>query len=154
MLPEGNAGNEVPRPLRLQLLVFSGEEVRTLDIPDAGSISIGRDEGNTVRIDDLSVSRNHAVLHVGDKLVIEDLGSANGTMVRDRAGGGGAGETLNVRHLVGRKAELVVGDTMLFGTASVVVRHAPAVEMPELATTGEGEAERDHAMRLIHQQAA
>ena len=32
---------------------------------------------------------------VGEKLVIEDLGSANGTMVRDGAGGG-AGETLNV----------------------------------------------------------
>jgi DNA-binding NtrC family response regulator len=136
---------------RLQLLVFSGEEIRVLDVPAAGTMSIGRGDGSAVRIDDLSVSRNHAVLHVGDKLTIEDLGSANGTMVRDRAGQGGAGETLNVRHLVGRQADLVVGDTMLFGTASVVVRHAPAVDVPELEATGEA---RDAAMRLVHQQAA
>ena len=111
-------------------------------------MSIGRGEESAVRIDDLSVSRNHAVLHVGTKLMIEDLGSANGTMVRERAGQGGAGETLNVRLLVGRKAELVVGDTMLFGTASVVVRHAPHADVPDLARPADGAAAGDLAMRL------
>ncbi len=145
--------NEV-QPRRLQLLVFSGEEIRSLDLPAVGTMSIGRGEESAVRIDDLSVSRNHAVLHVGTKLMIEDLGSANGTMVRERGGQGGAGETLNVRHLVGRKAELVVGDTMLFGTASVVVRHAPHADVPDLARSSDGVAAADLAMRLVHQQAA
>jgi DNA-binding NtrC family response regulator len=151
---EGDAvGDELNRP-RLQLLVYSGEDVRSIDLPAQGSMSIGRNEESAVRIDDLSVSRNHAVLHVGAKLTIEDLGSANGTMVRDRAGGGGAGETLNVRHLVGRKADLLVGDTMLFGTTSVVVRHAGHADVPDLAPMGEDSSARDPAMRLVHQQAA
>jgi DNA-binding NtrC family response regulator len=137
------------------LLVFSGEEIRALELPPAGTVSIGRGEESTVRINDLSVSRNHAILHVGTKLTIEDLGSANGTMVRDRAGPGAAGETLNVRHLVGRKADLVVGDTMLFGTASVVVRHAPSAEVPDLAAPADdGAAAPDPTMLLVHQQAA
>jgi transcriptional regulator of acetoin/glycerol metabolism len=147
------ASDEV-QPPRLQLLVFSGEEIRALDLPAVGTMSIGRGEESAVRIDDLSVSRNHAVLHIGAKLMIEDLGSANGTMVRERAGQGVAGETLNVRHLVGRKAELVVGDTMLFGTASVVVRHAPHADVPDLAPPADGVAAGDLAMRLVHQQAA
>jgi two-component system, NtrC family, response regulator AtoC len=150
---DGDAATEETRPPRLQLLVFAGEEIRSLDVPAAGTMSIGRAEGSAVRIDDLSVSRNHAVLHVGEKLTIEDLGSANGTMVRDRPGAGGAGETLNVRHLVGGKADLLVGDTMLFGTASVVVRHAPPVDVSELETASDGVAPRDPAMRLVHQQA-
>jgi DNA-binding NtrC family response regulator len=149
----GSTSDEIQAP-RLQLLVFSGEGVRAFDLPTTGSLSVGRDEGSAVRIDDPSVSRNHAVLHIGPKLVIEDLSSANGTMVRDRAGAGGGGETLNVRHLVGRKAELLVGDTMLFGTASVVVRHAPTVEVAVLATAGGAAVARDPAMRLVHEQAA
>ena len=107
-------GDDLSSP-RLQLLVFGGEEIRSIDVPRAGTMTIGRGEESDVRIEDLSVSRNHAVLHIGPKLTIEDLGSANGTMVRDRASGG-EGETLNVQHLVRRKAELLVGDTMLFGT--------------------------------------
>jgi two-component system, NtrC family, response regulator AtoC len=149
-----DAAKEEIRPSRLQLLVFAREEIRSLDLPPIGTMSIGRAEGSAVRIDDLSVSRNHAILHVGTKLTIEDLGSANGTMVRDRAGVGAPGETLNVRHLVGRTAELVVGDTMLFGTASVVVRHAPPVDVPDLGTPGDTFAASDPAMRLVHQQAA
>jgi DNA-binding NtrC family response regulator len=143
-----------PQAPRLQLLVFSGEEIRALELPPKGTVSIGRVEGNFVRIDDPSVSRNHAVLHIGANLVIEDLSSANGTMVRDRPAGGGAGETLNVRHLVGRKADLAVGDTMLFGTASVVVRHAPVVEVPDLFAASDGVVVRDAAMRMVQQQAA
>jgi len=151
---EGEAvSHKVQRP-RLQLLVFSGEQIRSIELPAAGTISIGRGEESAVRIEDLSVSRNHAVLHVGQKLTIEDLGSANGTMVRERAGAGGGGETLSVRHLVRRTADLMVGDTMLFGTTSVVVRHAPAPDVPDLAPPANGVAARDPAMRLVHQQAA
>ncbi len=150
----GGGDTSKAEPAGLQLLVFSSEEIRVLDLAPGGAISIGRAEDSGVFLDDPSVSRNHAVLHVGEKLVIEDLGSANGTMVRDRAGGGAAAETLNVRHLVGRKAELVVGDAMMFGTASVVVRYAPPVDVPDLVTGGDEIAARSPAMRLVHQQAA
>lgn len=49
----------------------------------AGEATIGRTPGNTIIIDNAGVSRRHAVVRVkGDKVVIEDLGSANGTFVR------------------------------------------------------------------------
>jgi two-component system response regulator AtoC len=136
-------------------VVYTGEEIRRFDLPPTGKVSIGRGEGNTVRIDDPSVSRNHAVLHVGETLAIEDLGGLNPTMIRDRSGsGGGPGETLNVRQICGRQANLAVGDSMLFGTASVIVRHAPTVELPDLGTTEAGVVVRDPAMRALYEQAA
>jgi DNA-binding NtrC family response regulator len=137
-----------------ELVVFSGDEVRTFALPKEGAVTIGRGEGSAVRIDDPSVSRNHAILHVGPKLAIQDLGSANGTMVRDRAGAGSAAETLNVRQLLGRQADLAVGDSILFGTASVVVRHKSTVELPDLMTEKPGVIVRDPTMRLIYEQAA
>jgi pSer/pThr/pTyr-binding forkhead associated (FHA) protein len=49
----------------------------------AGEATIGRTPGNTIIIDNAGVSRRHAVIRVkGDTVVIEDLGSANGTFVR------------------------------------------------------------------------
>jgi two-component system response regulator AtoC len=139
----------------LQLVVYAGEEIRRFDLPAEGKVSIGRGEGNTVRIDDPSVSRNHAVLHVGEALVIEDLGGLNPTMIRDRAGsGGGPGETLNVRQLHARQARLAVGDSVLFGTANVIVRHAPTVELPDLTVGETGVVVRDAAMRTLYEQAA
>ena len=146
---ENHHGGEADR----ELVVFSSE-VRTFPLPREGAVTIGRGEGNTVRIDDPSVSRNHAVLRVGSRLVIQDLGSANGTMVRDRAGAGAVGETLNVRQLLGREAHLAVGDTILFGTASVVVRHKPIVDLPDLAIDNPGVIVRAPTMRLIYEQAA
>jgi two-component system, NtrC family, response regulator AtoC len=147
--------SEVDSP-RLQLVVLAGEEARVLDLPAGGSLTIGRAEDAAVRIDDPSVSRNHAILHVGDRLTIEDLGSVNGTIVRDRASAQTAADTLNVRQLIARRAELAVGDTVLFGTASVMVRHAPAAEVADLArlvNDGPGFVVRDPAMRKVFEQA-
>jgi DNA-binding NtrC family response regulator len=139
----------------LELVIFSGDEVRPFALPREGSVTIGRGEQCVLRIDDPSVSRSHAVLRVGATLVVEDVGSANGTMVRSKAGGGSAtGETLNVRHLLRREAALSVGDSILFGTTSVVLRHRPVVEVPDLSTGNPGVVVRDPAMLTIYEQAA
>jgi DNA-binding NtrC family response regulator len=136
-------------------VVYAGEEIRRFDLPAQGKVSIGRGEGNTVSIDDPSVSRNHAVLHVGETLMIEDLGGLNPTMIRDRSSSGGqAGDTLNVRQLRGGQAKLAVGDSVLFGTANVMVRHAPTVELPDLTVGESGVVVRDAAMRTLYEQAA
>jgi two-component system, NtrC family, response regulator AtoC len=147
-----------------QLVVFSREEIRAFDLPRAGEVTIGRDETSTVRIDDPSVSRQHAVLRVGEALEIEDLGGSNGTFVRQSARGGGAdGETLHVsvRQLLARKASVAVGDCLLFGTACVVVRHLPQVEVPDLTEASLPAAGgatvmvlRDPAMRALYAEAA
>lgn len=45
-----------------------------------GRTTIGRHPGSDIFLDDVSVSRHHAVaVRVGDELVIEDPGSLNGT---------------------------------------------------------------------------
>jgi DNA-binding NtrC family response regulator len=152
---QGNGASESGSSgARLQLVVFAGDEVRTLDLPAAGAVTIGRAEGSTIRIDDPSVSRNHAVLQVGPRLTIEDLGGANGTVIRDRSGGAAAGETLNVRHLARSAADLSVGDTVLFGTTCVVVRHKPTIELPELTAVSDGIVIRDAALRAVYAEAA
>jgi DNA-binding NtrC family response regulator len=139
----------------LELLIFSGDDVRSFALPASGTVTIGRGEQSGLRIDDPSVSRNHAILRVGDGLVVEDLGSANGTMVRGRvAGDSPASETLNVRHLLKREAALAVGDSILFGTTNVVVRHKPTTEIPDLGAVSPGVVIRDPAMRAIYEQAA
>ncbi len=53
-------------------------------LPASGSLTIGRSSGCDVRIDHTSVSRKHAVLHVGAVNRIEDAGSANGTRIAGR----------------------------------------------------------------------
>jgi two-component system response regulator AtoC len=141
----------------LQIAVFLGEDVRTYDLPASGEVTIGRDEGNAVRIDDPSVSRRHAVLRVGDKLEIEDLGGANGIFIRENARAGANNETLGIRQLVRRKADLAVGERILLGTASLVVRRAQVVDVPDLAAGAAAGADavvRDPAMRAVYEQAA
>ena len=139
----------------LELLIFSGDDVRSFALPASGTVTIGRGEQSALRNDDPSVSRNHAVLRVADRLVVEDLGSANGTMVRGKvAPGSPSSETLNVRHLLKREATLSVGDSILFGTTSVVVRHKPTAEIPDLTGVNPGVVIRDPAMRAIYEQAA
>ncbi len=143
---------------KLQITVFLGEQVRTCDLPASGEVTIGRDEGNTVRVDDPSVSRRHAVLRVADgKIEIEDLGGANGIFIRENAGPGASNETLGIKQLVRRKAQLGVGERILLGTASLVVRRARAVHVPDLATgaaAGVGAVVREPAMRAVYEQAA
>jgi two-component system NtrC family sensor kinase len=54
-----------------------------LDGPE-GVVSIGREAGNAIQLDDHEVSRRHAeIRRVGEALVLADLGSSNGTFVND-----------------------------------------------------------------------
>jgi two-component system, NtrC family, response regulator AtoC len=67
------------------LLRVVGEKVFSWRaLPETGDLVLGRSEQADVRIEDPSVSRRHAVLHLGPPLSIEDLGSANGTRVGER----------------------------------------------------------------------
>ena len=68
----------------LSLLVVRDGETSTYPLPTTpGRLVIGRAPTADVRIEHGSVSREHAALHVGPGIRIEDLGSANGTRVRD-----------------------------------------------------------------------
>lgn len=53
-------------------------------LANTGRLTIGRSSENLVPIDDPEISRHHLVLHVGDVLSLEDLGSSNGSWIGDR----------------------------------------------------------------------
>ena len=61
-------------------LVVSGPEMHeSIALPEQGTWSIGRGDNADIRILDPQSSREHARLHMGQGVWIEDLGSANGT---------------------------------------------------------------------------
>jgi DNA-binding NtrC family response regulator len=75
----------IPKPnvSRLNLLVLGDGAFATHALPDHGEVLIGRGEGCDIVIDDDSISRKHATLRLDERIMIEDLGSANGTRVRE-----------------------------------------------------------------------
>jgi two-component system, NtrC family, response regulator AtoC len=140
-----------------ELVVFSGDDLRVYELPREGSVTIGRAEGNVVRLDDPSVSRHHAVLHIGSSLVLEDLGGQNGTFLRDRAHSADLTKTHGVEQVVRRRAEVTVGDRLIFGTVGTVLRRAPTREIPRLGgrgTQNKGVVVRSAAMEALYEQAA
>jgi two-component system, NtrC family, response regulator AtoC len=94
------------------LLVLGPDHSETLPLPPRATLDIGRGEDAGVRIVDALASRVHARLHVGGEegLAIEDLGSANGTRLRDQR------LPANVR------TPLATGDAVTIGTTVLVVQ--------------------------------
>ena len=70
------------------ILLMSPDVFTSLPLPSSGALTIGRSAKCDVHVDDPMASREHSKLHVehlnGElRLSIEDMGSANGTRVRD-----------------------------------------------------------------------
>jgi len=61
--------------------VLSGRQAGAQFSLIRGSNLIGRDPGARVHLGDVSVSRRHAVVDVSERILIRDLGSANGLLV-------------------------------------------------------------------------
>src|SRR5688572_23092895 len=67
---------------RAYVIVRSPERPQVTEVPPRGEVLIGRGTEATLQIDDARVSRRHARIHwSGSALMIEDLGSRNGTTV-------------------------------------------------------------------------
>src|SRR5271156_6861354 len=75
-----------PQPPRLKLVVVSQAAFAAYELRARGTIVLGRSEKSDLRIDDSSITRRHAKLHLAgsERMEIEDLGSVNGTRVRDK----------------------------------------------------------------------
>ena len=91
------------------LLVVGRDAYATYDLPATGALTIGRGESNTVRIDDPLASRTHACLHVGEAMFLEDVGSVNGTRVKDRV----------VKP--GERVRITIGETIQIGSSVLIV---------------------------------
>ena len=93
------------------LMIVSELGVSTRPIPTRGELTIGRAPDATVRLDGPQVSRRHAVLHMrGNTFAIEDLGSANGTVLH------------NQRLAAGQTVEIAPGDAIHVGDFVLIVR--------------------------------
>lgn len=107
----GETGLVVLATLRRQgfpeLHVLGGASPQVIRIAEGPNL-IGRDKGARLLLDNLSVSRQHAVLtRAGDELWIEDLKSAHGTFVN--------GQSISARTRLG------IGDQVIIGGVKVAV---------------------------------
>jgi len=95
------------------------------EIPlQAAKITLGRDDGNNVVLDDPSISGSHCVLFVSDSAVtIKDLGSANG---------------IQVGHVLVDEAELQPGQLIQIGEVNLQygASAAPAKSLPQSPMMG------------------
>ena len=92
-------------------------------LPEAGAVSIGRDDDDDVRIDDANASRHHARLHVGAVLEIEDLGQhERHAPARQPAA-------------PGQRTPVLPGEAISIGWATLMIqRRRPTVRMRRLPT--------------------
>jgi DNA-binding NtrC family response regulator len=119
------------------LAVFAGDDVAVHRLPADGQVTIGRAEGNDIRIENSAVSRNHAVLHLGPPMSVEDLGGANGTFLHDLGASAGSGETFDLKRLSKAKAVIELGQSINLGTTTIVVRRC---------ALGDGDVSHTHAL--------
>jgi DNA-binding NtrC family response regulator len=90
-----------------KLLVFLGDSMTEHELPDTGTVLVGRDASMDIRIDHPTLSRRHAKLTLSYHVTIGDEGSRNGTIVGGRRLA--QGEVV----LVAPGASIEVGDALL-----------------------------------------
>jgi len=127
--------SEAPAPAAIQgpipeVLLFLGDKQLGTFSLGKRELTIGRNPGNDILIDNVGVSRRHAVIKVsGDRVVAEDLGSANGTFVN--------GERIT-------SCELRDGDEIL------VLKHRLMYRVPKEGVTPKVEAPRDTGQQTMY----
>jgi two-component system response regulator AtoC len=144
---------------RLELVVFSARGVATYALPPGKQLTVGRGDDVDIVIDDVAVSRKHAVFNAGPPLEVEDLGSVNGTFVSPAGSGPPstrgvpAAQTADQRRVAAQRMVLGVGDTVFFGAALVVVRAARDAPDPS-KWQEKGVVVRDPALVRLYDEAA
>ncbi|HEY4185152.1 MAG TPA: sigma 54-interacting transcriptional regulator [Polyangia bacterium] len=130
----------------VRLLVIGNGSYETYNLPTAGTVTIGRAETADIRLEDLQASRSHARLTIGNVLFVEDLGSINGTRVRDRP------------IARGERVPVQSGETIAIGSSVLIVhvrsRRPEGVtpDSPTYAAAGRGvlTSDREDAMKAIY----
>ncbi len=116
---------------RVYLLARVGGASLVRELAEGGAVVVGRAPDADVVVDDARISRHHARLcRAGDEVLVEDLGSRNGTTVGGRAVGAGGvraggGDLVRVPG-----CELVVAIAAEPPPAGAAVSGAPALAAP------------------------
>jgi two-component system response regulator AtoC len=101
---------EVAAPATGRVLLVVGEDhYGTYPLPDGRTLVIGRDPSCDIPLPSPKISRRHTLVHTGDTIEVEDLGSTNGTRVAGR------------RVPKGGRAPLDLGSNMRVGPYVAVV---------------------------------
>ncbi|NOR73276.1 MAG: FHA domain-containing protein [Mariprofundaceae bacterium] len=102
-------------------LILKFKDTVISEIPlDREETTIGRKPENTIHVDNLAVSGRHArVLKIGNKAILEDLGSTNGTFVNDKQ---------ITKHILQHGDSIVIGKHLL---TFVSLEDKPVVAAPE-----------------------
>jgi transcriptional regulator with PAS, ATPase and Fis domain len=108
--------------------------VELFALPKAGDVVIGRGQEADVRIDDASISRKHALLSLGLRARIKDLGSTAGTRVADRA------------LEAGEWADVSAGEVIDLGSVMLILMRGAAPEAEARAPAGDA---MERAERLL-----
>ncbi|MCB9591179.1 MAG: sigma 54-interacting transcriptional regulator [Sandaracinaceae bacterium] len=110
-------GQLMARAGRVSLIVYHRDGVEVVPLPEGEALVVGRDDEADLVVVDESLSRSHARFsRDADTVLVEDLGSTNGTRVN--------GEVVE-------RAEVVPGDEVLLGTVAISV-HALAGTAPQV----------------------
>ena len=121
-----------PRGAAACLRLFGEGFASTFALPPSGEVVIGRGDAADLQLDDPSLSRRHALLRVGPPVEIEDLGSANGTVVG------------SARLQKGQRAVLVDGAVVEVGSVMLVLQYGgwASAPVPAPAATAAAPGER------------
>ena len=96
-------------------------------LSDGAKLSLGRHSENDIVLKDMSVSRHHATIEVrGQKLLVFDAGSKNGTIVNSTKA---------------KSAELYHGDVVQIGKKCRITVSVPPSKEKESTITGEHDQE-------------
>ena len=127
--------------------------VRILDGPDRGKeyhqvatpVTVGREEGNLIQLNDHRVSRNHMKIHEsGNAVLMADLQSTNGTRIN--------GELVRVWQLLPGDLITVGQSMLLFGSTSEIAERLAALKKSDLSAAvpmGTGGDELDFLNRTL-----
>ena len=127
--------------------------IRILDGPDRGKefyqiatpITIGREEGNLIQLNDHRVSRHHLKIHEhGNTILITDLQSTNGTKIN--------GEAVHVWQLQAGDLITVGQSILLFGSAAEIADRLAKIKQLDLSSSvpmGTGGDETDLLYRIM-----
>jgi len=105
------AANSLDGDSVLHVLVSGPDVHATIRLPASGPLVIGRDDDAQIRILDPQASRQHALLHVGTTVEVEDLGSTNGTRLGTD------------RLPANRRVPLAVGQAILIGSTTLLLQY-------------------------------
>ena len=126
---------------RFKLLVISDRDPVAHQLPDRGRVTVGRSETADIQVPDPLISRVHAAITLGETLMVRDLGSSNGTIVR--------GEKLQPNV----DTPINVGETIDFGSTVVIVQREVlgGHQDPEEAPLSDERMEvQSDSMRRLH----